>query len=448
MNQILTDPTISSIYNLSWQQVNHIKQIPQLLNNANWTPTTINQHTDAEKGQIATLYQRLRSLEWSVQSYNPNWLRFILHLITGRWCKIKQMQRTLPAVVQAVAQIADPIFDANKTLNLANATPVTQHKFELITKALAKADPSNNEIVLVEKLRTELWTILEAIEKQEQNKIVSSMNKIRQEHAALNIARHPVQNHPLTPIIESLSLYFNEVNSIPFFQDKGTVQHLLEQTFDIDFEKMRSHIDMHSTAGKVHEFFKTTLEKLRRGVDAPLPIWYHATGKSDPETTPMKSMTSIINSKAIKKSWYGAQGAGTYISSQSEWGFGPYCFCIDSEVFTGKSGTFQPLTYSIWGCVHHDVPVTPSTIAFIATSSVDAVRAQLTTLGSDIPVVDRETSAEIRRILVEVNIPQDLPSTWKPYSGYSYGTLPPNMRLRRAWPLQDLLGADVSRATA
>lgn len=390
MTRILTDPTITSFYNLSWKQINEINSIPQQLGSL----------SDEQKVDLCA---RLRQLDMSVEYYSTGWIQFIKDLFTGIWCKARRLRRTLPAVMQAVDAVASPLCENNAALAERRRAPLA-NKIKVLEKAydLFKADSSK-------EIQRNLENLL--------NRIVSGtdLTDILEAKESLKMyANDALFNTNFSLLFSGLvTLRYATVttSTLPLYQTKA--RRVLEQLRNIT-DKEKDKV----TAEKVDRFFRETIEKMRQGIHAPFPTWYHATGPRHWQrapSNPMKSMTSIVKDKAIKCSLFGAQGSGTYMSSQDEHSsYGDYTFCIANDVFLGKSATFASY---LWVCTHHPIPITERTVAYIATSpeKVQQVAERLQSLKSKIPVISREASTLIHSYITQANVPQELPNTWKPY---------------------------------
>jgi hypothetical protein len=170
----------------------------------------------------------------------------------------------------------------------------------------------------------------------------------------------------------------------------------------------------------VNEYFHKTMGKLKQGINVPLPDFFHASRTGLP---------GIIESKEIKRSTRGDIGPGTYISTENEGvnGFGPHTLAIDENFLKNTSARYfyQLNPKRLWIAVHADIPISEETIAYIDTAHNDAalIEQKLKERNLNIPVIDRITSLEIRRIMSfsdgEVP-PRELPSfNWS-------GVAPPN----------------------
>lgn len=194
-------------------------------------------------------------------------------------------------------------------------------------------------------------------------------------------------------------------------------------------ERVVRAINYINTAGNINQnvrdYFERVLQKLKAGVNVPLPDYFHATEDG---------FSGIISSKTIKQSIDGRVGAGTYMSSNNEGdlGYGPYAFAIDSgTLIDTKARFFQPFSRdrgnnvfdSLWTAVLKDIPVAGNSIAFIDTRNNDIahVKELLAKQSLDIEVVDRKTSEEILRVFDLSTEKRELPSfEWKyAYEDYS-----------------------------
>lgn len=163
---------------------------------------------------------------------------------------------------------------------------------------------------------------------------------------------------------------------------------------------------------KVTGYFERTLQKLKQGINVPLPDFFHAT---------KTGLEGIIQTQTIKQSITGLAGPGTYIScnNEGEYGYGSHAFAIDERCLIGTQAKFftgrHPVTnvfYSLWASVLKDLPVLEETVAFIDTSVDDVpyVQALLKELNLNIEVVDRATSEGIQRIFDLSTKRRELPS--------------------------------------
>lgn len=157
------------------------------------------------------------------------------------------------------------------------------------------------------------------------------------------------------------------------------------------------------TAGidkKVCDYFQKTLAKLQKGLNVPLPDFFHAT---------RAGLESILQTKTIRQSINGAAGPGTYMSCNNEGhnGYGPYAFAIDESILVNTQAKFftgrQPngdVYFSLWAAVLKDIPIQEETIAYIDTASndVERVTALVVAQNLNIEVMDRSISDSIRRI--------------------------------------------------
>lgn len=182
---------------------------------------------------------------------------------------------------------------------------------------------------------------------------------------------------------------------------------------------------------KVCDYFKRTLHKLRAGINAPLPNYFHAT---------RAGLESIIASKTIVQSSYGATGPGTYISCNNEGnhGYGTHTFAIDEGCLVDTMASFRtgrhPVTnvyFSLWASVLKNISLSSANIAFIDTSVADVsyVQALLAKQNLNIEVVDRDTAESILHIFDKTTPRRELPSfSWTKFNTNDY--LPDNLYLR------------------
>lgn len=178
---------------------------------------------------------------------------------------------------------------------------------------------------------------------------------------------------------------------------------------------------------KVANYFFSTLNKLRRGINVPLPDYFHAT---------RTGLESIIESKTILQSSSGYTGSGVYVSNNNEGnhGYGSHTFAIDKSCLVDTVATFRtgrhPITnvfYSLWASVLKDIPIQESNIAFIDTSLDDVphVEALLAEQGLEIEVLDRNSAEDVLRIFDLTTKRRELPSFfWKKFRSDDY--LPQN----------------------
>lgn len=179
---------------------------------------------------------------------------------------------------------------------------------------------------------------------------------------------------------------------------------------------------------KVSDYFQKTLMKLQKGINVPLPDFFHAT---------RAGLVSILQTQTIRQSTTGAAGPGTYMSCNNEGhtGYGPYAFAIDesclantqAKFFTGRLPNGD-VYYSLWAAVLKDIPISDKTIAYIDTASNDVtyVTALVQAQNLNIEVIDRSISDSIRRIFDLSTKRRETPSFgWSKLRSDDY--LPKNM---------------------
>lgn len=203
-------------------------------------------------------------------------------------------------------------------------------------------------------------------------------------------------------------------------------------------EKAIQHIK--TTAGiavEVDQFFQNRLAKLQKGVNAPLPDYFHAT----------TYVESIIKSKEIWQSSNGMLGRGTYMSNNNEgnFGYGPYAFAIDEDclVDTSAFSLYARLPYpalketyhSTWIAVHKNVTISNDTIAFLDTRNLDIphLRDLLKKQGlNTIEVITRDTSDGIRKVFDAIRPQREAPSfSWLLPGRYPVTNMPVNNMIPR-----------------
>lgn len=127
---------------------------------------------------------------------------------------------------------------------------------------------------------------------------------------------------------------------------------------------------------EVTEFFQTTLAKLAKGENAPIPRWYHS--------TQFENVGKITESRKLIMS-KPKLGEGVYLSSVPETkGYGPFTFTFDEQDIEDADAEFfnalntktedDKVNYikeSIWVRVKQDVPLNPKSMAYIVTDDWD-----------------------------------------------------------------------------
>lgn len=179
-----------------------------------------------------------------------------------------------------------------------------------------------------------------------------------------------------------------------------------------------------ATAGipkKVNNYFLNVMTKLERGVDVPLPDFFHGTRRN--------TLIPIIKSGNIKQ-FKAQRGTGAFISTNDEglWPrYGPYTLAIDQSTLEDSEGHVHPPeaacggsdadTYvSLWACVKMDIPVRDDTIAYLVAPTEAEIPILKELLEKEAPnklkvdILDRDTSNAIHRVFDSITPARELPS--------------------------------------
>lgn len=152
VHSILTDQTLSQMHSLSWKQVNDLQHIPGLLDNFSRVETLSN----SDQNDLIQLCLRLRKLERSVDNYRPGWW-IIIDFLIGRWCKVRRLQRTLPAVMQSIEALVDKILKVHPQ-HQETLRSLVYRKIQVVERAYAsfRADQNqkNNAFTVIKVFRS------------------------------------------------------------------------------------------------------------------------------------------------------------------------------------------------------------------------------------------------------------------------------------------------------
>lgn len=120
MSSLDISPSITSIRTISWGQITKIQQTPNVFARHQISPDSSlpvppeSSRADLSDKNIILLNKQLLKLKSSLDNYNPSLIRKIIDFITGRFCKIWRLRRSLAEVIDVVYQIANRIKNQNQ----------------------------------------------------------------------------------------------------------------------------------------------------------------------------------------------------------------------------------------------------------------------------------------------------------------------------------------------
>ncbi|MFZ4772446.1 MAG: hypothetical protein ACOYK9_00440 [Chlamydiia bacterium] len=193
---------------------------------------------------------------------------------------------------------------------------------------------------------------------------------------------------------------------------------------------------------RVTAYFNRIYDKLRSGINVPLPAFFHATEDG---------LEDILKTRVILQSSDGYVGPGAYISTndegelalndEGELAFGPFTFAIDEDALVDTEGVYflgngkgsiNNLYFSLWVSVLKEIPVKENTIAYISTISSEManVREIVKRENLKLEVLEKSVSDRIHQIFDRTIRRRQMPSfKWKLVEDCS-GYLPNNITPR------------------
>lgn len=387
--RIINDDTIESLHSISSGQISEIQKIPNLFaaHNLYGDPDSAidnqaNRPSALQDRNIIDLGKRLRTLKKSIDAYKPGLLWRIINFITGKFFRLRRLQRCLPQVISVVDAVAQKTAFYQKHLaGKGDPDPVDSDDDDIVptpqddddTFALPKAIASKNpKLAEKHKLITRAW-----------------------KHITLEIAQYD-----------------------------DSAKKGMKITYNI------------AAAKKIENYFKTLLQQTMKGKEVALARFYHGSA--------VVNIPLIINSGFILQK-PAAMGRGAFVSTNDEGSsYGPDVFGLDAEAVENTDahyfsahgrameGNLEP---SVWICVKKDIPISPKTVACMTTTAdrVATLTQDLQKRGKgwqNVPVFSREEALEMRTVLESVDFNRNLPSKrW--FSLYGAGVanqLPKNMQ--------------------
>ena len=160
------------------------------------------------------------------------------------------------------------------------------------------------------------------------------------------------------------------------------------------------------------------LNKVQKNPNAPLPAFYHATGKANT----MESIMQILRESQIKQSrGYNRNEDTACVSIADEFAqFGFITIALDSDKIFKQNAVYYPSRGGkgdIWIGVLENISVTSETVPYIITDTANLQRVQryVKEQRIDIPVIDRRVADIIQKVFENVDVYSILqPEHWKP----------------------------------
>lgn len=253
-------------------------------------------------------------------------------------------------------------------------------------------------------IRQTLKVLTKEIQKQnpitkEEQRLVKAANKIKD-----LLEKYPIASNTPVPGY----CFYNGNNLLMNMTTIARKQDRIEKA--INYIQKTKVID-----SKVAQYFQNSLAKLQKGMNVPLPDYFHAS---------RSGVLGIIRAKQIYQSSCGLLGPGAYISTNNEGhcGYGPHTFAIDegclvdttASSFSARKAysSFNETYSSMWIAVHKHIPIEEHTIAFLDTTAGDEenLKKELKAINLNIEVIDRTTSDGIRKIFDAITTERETPS--------------------------------------
>lgn len=429
----INNSTIISVYVIDRQKVAEICRIPHQL----FQPTGLS----AFQGKLALskivdLNKRLHQLNDSVKEYGGLCFFWkIIGIFTGTFWNYKRLKSSLEFVIAYVDDVAKRLI-AKPTSE--SATVKDLHTLQLpkssvqpvVSSVLLAPATATTQPISIDSTKCALVQPSLPPPKDPSAARKFTLERIKGKIKIITAAKQLVEGHLANPA--------------KFTKD-------VEGTLGIPL-----HIQ---TAHKANEFFAKAMAALKNGEDTPLPRWFHATGKKDPDNEPYRSVRRIIDTKKLKVN-QALWGSGVYLSTCDEHKhYGLWTFAFDDKALENTSGHFHPAESSkstgfvhpaIYARLDKDLPVSEDSIAFMISDNgrEDALRTNvLQPSGFNVNVFNRDEARAIYMYLELADQERQAPSDEWMRDYKRKGRFPTNMK-PEAWDVSERRAWEKKASTA